>query len=192
MKILLATTNKKKIEEFNQMFKTIDIKFISLKDLNIDIESPEDHQTFKENALQKAKFYHEMTNMPVISDDSGIEVFELDNFPGVNSKRWMGDEDYEQKVNKLLEMLDGKDNSCQYKAAIAYVDKDQSIAFEGMVEGKLVKPDMSNPNAFGYDIGFYYEDKKDVFANLSLEFKNTISHRHRALEKFLNWYKNQK
>ena len=87
MKILLATTNKKKIEEFNQMFKTIDIEFVSLKDLNINIESPEDHQTFKENALQKAKFYHEMTNMPVISDDSGIELFELDNFPGVNSKR---------------------------------------------------------------------------------------------------------
>lgn len=189
MKILLATTNEKKVKEFNALFANLDVDFITLKDLNCDVESPEDGDTFEANALQKARFYYDMFHMPVISDDSGIEVNNLNNFPGVQSKRWMEDSTYDVKVEKLLSMLDGKDAACQYKAVIAFVDKNHEVTFDGALRGKLVHPDQNNKDAFGYDIGFWIEDKQDLISNLPLAYKNEVSHRAQALRKFLEWIK---
>lgn len=189
MKILLATTNEKKVKEFNALFKNLDVDFITLKDLNCTIESPEDGDTFAANALQKARFYFDMFHMPVISDDSGIEVDNLNNFPGIHSKRWMESSTYDVKVETLLSMLEGKDSSCQYKAVIAFVDANHEVTFEGMLRGKLVQPDKNNKEAFGYDLGFWVEDKQDLISNLPLAYKNEVSHRAKALKQFLEWMK---
>lgn len=189
MKILLATTNQKKIREYNNLFQDLDIEFITLKDLNCEIESPEDHETFAENALQKAQFYYDIFKLPTISDDSGIEVYELNNFPGVYSKRFMENSSYSDKVEELLKRLDGKDSSCQYHAVIAYVDGNTHKTFDGIFKGKLVAPDKNNQDAFGYDVGFFVEEKNALVSDLPLEYKNGVSHRSKALNAFVEWIK---
>lgn len=192
MKILLATTNEKKIKEYNNLFKGIDVDFITLKDLNCDLEAPEEKDTFEGNAIQKAQFYYDLFKLPTISEDAGLEVFALDGFPGIYSKRWMDGSSYDIKVEQLLNKLEGKDSSCQYKAVIAFVNGNQIKTFEGTYEGKLTTPDKNNKDAFGYDLGFYVESENSLLSDLPLEFKNDVSHRAKALEKFLEWIKTSK
>ena len=188
MKILIATTNKKKLREMKLMMNDID--FVTLDDLNISIESPEDHDTLQMNAIQKANFYYEMTKMPVIADDSGLEVFALDGFPGVKSKRWM-DGNYTDKTKRLMEMIGDKPTDSQYACAIAYVDGKDEVVFTGTWKGKLVEP-IYVEDVFGYDGGFFSPEFNKRASELTTDEKNALSHRGKAIEKFKKWFANKK
>ncbi|CAM9132286.1 RdgB/HAM1 family non-canonical purine NTP pyrophosphatase [Mycoplasma marinum] len=186
-KILIATQNKNKIKEYRQILPKMGLKLVTLADLNIDDESPENGKTFEENALQKAKFYYDLLKIPVISEDSGLEVDNLNGFPGVYSKRWMEHKNYEVKVNELIKRLGNKSNECRYVAAIAFYDGVTQKTFRGECLGKLVEP--TSNHGFGYDLGFWNEEKQNTLNELPSEFKNSISHRTKALKKMLEWLK---
>jgi len=121
--IVLATRNKKKVEGIQRIVKDIDIKVYSLYDFPDCPEVIEDGRTFEENAIKKAREVAKFTKMPTLSDDSGLEVFALDNKPGVFSARYAGkDADDTKNVKKLLsemEKLANSDRGARFVCVIA-------------------------------------------------------------------------
>ncbi len=188
LKILLATTSSHKIIEFKNLVSLSQqpITLLSLKQFkNCQDEAPETHDNFADNALQKANYYWNKYHLPVLCDDSGLEVFKLNHFPGVNSKRWLEKKGFNFKINELLKMLKNKDNSCQYVCALAYRDQNHQKVFIGTFAGKLVKP--QNNHGFGFDSGFFVEKYETTLENIQLETKNRISHRAIAFSQFTKW-----
>ena len=185
MKIILATHNDKKLEEIRLLFKDTDISFTSLKELGFNGEIEETGTTFKENAYQKAAFIHKLYKMPVVSDDSGLEVHALNNEPGIYSARY-ADGNYDTAMDKIIKRLEEKeDRSADFNCSICYIDENDEVHyFEHKCYGEIgyVK---DNGRAFGYDPIFYYQGKS--FASLSLEEKNKISHRGLAFKKFYDF-----
>ncbi|WP_127942634.1 non-canonical purine NTP pyrophosphatase [Mycoplasma sp. ATU-Cv-703] len=188
LKILLATTNAHKVEEFTALWKSYDPdqlagQLLILKSLP---EAPEEGASFAANAAFKARFYYELYRQPVLADDSGLEVQALGNFPGLYSRRWLKDAPFRVKSLALLAQLGSQDNSCRYRSAIAYCDQNGLRVFEGEVSGKLVVP--VGPDGFGFDPAFYLQSEQKVFAELDLASKNKISHRGRAFARFWNFW----
>lgn len=182
--IILATGNEHKAREFREMLPNIQI--LTLKDLDTSLTIVEDGTTFEENALKKARAVHEATGKAALADDSGIEVDALDGKPGVHSARWMGEETpYEIKNAKLIDLTEGKDKTARYVCAIAYVDADgQEYVCRGTVEGEIArKPE--GAGGFGYDPVFYYPPFGTTLADVSEDRKHSVSHRGKALQKFL-------
>ena len=187
--ILLATSNKGKLEEIKQILgNMVNLKFYTLADVkseNFDVE--ENGATFRENAFIKAKTYAEKFGFVTLADDSGLEVDHLKGAPGVRSARYAAsgakDSDLYNKILKELNGVPSEKRTARFKCAICLYDpKDSSCVFsEGICEGTIAtKP--SGRNGFGYDpifIPFGYEPK--TIAELESEIKNSISHRGRAL-----------
>lgn len=184
-KLIIASNNKKKIEELKDIMKEYNIEILSLKDINIDIDVEEIGHTFKENALIKALEINKITNLPVISDDSGLEVVSLNNEPGIYSARYAGlQKNDEDNIDLLLENIKGKVNrQAQYVCAIALViDQDNYYIEEGYLKGEIINV-RKGSNGFGYDPIFYLPEYKQTTAQISSELKNKISHRAIALKK---------
>ena len=181
--ILIATHNKGKARELKEAFSSLPCDFISLDDLNVKEDCEETQDTFVGNALQKADFYHDLTGYPTISDDSGLEVVALDNAPSVYSARWTG-EHADDKTNcaKLVEELNKKgvaSSDAKYVSAMAFVDDGQTVTAIGVLEG-IVKNVPSGHNGFSYDPYFYVDGKS--IGDMTLEEKNKISHRSKAIK----------
>lgn len=192
-KIIIATSNMHKLEEFKRMLEPLGYEVISLKDLTQHIDIIENGTTFAENALIKARCVHDALHLPVISDDSGIECDCLDKGPGVYSARFMGeDTPYTIKnqfiINKAKET--GK-RDCAYVCMIAYIDeKGNEHVFEGRVCGK-VHTSQEGENGFGYDPMFFYPPMQKTWAQIPMEEKNQVSHRGIALRQFLTFLKGE-
>ena len=180
MKIVIATNNKNKVKEFKSMFK--DVEFLSLSDINYTKEIVEDGKTFEENALIKARQIASELNVIAISDDSGLEVDALNGAPGIYSARYAGTHNDEDNNRLLLKNLKGIENrNARYVCAICVCQPNLDYRIvRGTVEGKIID-ERRGENGFGYDPYFYVEEFKKTFAEVSLEQKNTISHRARAL-----------
>ena len=164
--IVLATGNKGKIREFSEAFSHLSIDCVPVKAV-ISIEEPEETgTTFMENALLKARYYAKATNRPCLADDSGITVDALNGAPGVYSARYAGRHGY---VCAL---------------ALVYPDG-REVTAEGYCDG-LVQDEPKGENGFGYDPYFYVPEFKKTMAELSIEEKETISHRGRALRELIN------
>ncbi|MCS7244629.1 MAG: RdgB/HAM1 family non-canonical purine NTP pyrophosphatase [candidate division WOR-3 bacterium] len=183
MKILISSRNKHKIEEIKNFFKDFkDIEFLSLEDISLDIQIEETGKTLLENALIKAKKVHEITGMPVISDDSGIFIEALGGFPGVHSAEFQkGNPDY---LEKILELMKDKENrSAYFHCVIVFINNNgESHVFEGKVEGEIGFQ-IRGDKGFGYDPIFYYKPIGKTFGEIEMEVKNKISHRAIALKK---------
>ena len=190
MNIILASNNINKLKEMQNKLNKYEMNVISQKEAGFDIEIEETGTTFIENATLKATKIYELSNMPVIADDSGLEIDFLDGAPGVYSHRFAGpnatDEDRINKVLELLKNVPEANRTARFKCAICYINKDgEKHLFEGVAEGKIgFEPKGSN--GFGYDPIFICEEDK-TFAELTGEEKNKISHRGRAIEKFINF-----
>ncbi|MDD7467728.1 MAG: RdgB/HAM1 family non-canonical purine NTP pyrophosphatase [Floccifex porci] len=182
--IWIATSNQHKVEEFKKMLPEYNVK--CLKDLDQKIEIIENGTTFEENAICKAKSLYDVLHQPVISDDSGIEVDAMDKKPGVYSARWMGENtSYEIKNQAIIDAVKGKVKTARYVCVIAYIDEmGNAHTYRGEVEG-LIHSCPVGENGFGYDPIFYYPPFHTTLANVSDEMKNSISHRGKALELFL-------
>ena len=181
--IVLATGNKGKIREFSEAFSHLSIDCIPVKEV-VTIEEPEETgTTFMENALLKARYYAKATNRPCLADDSGITVDALNGAPGVYSARYAGRHGDDNANNeKLIRELQGKSNRTgYYVCALALVYPDgREVTAEGYCDG-LVQDEPKRENGFGYDPIFYLPEYGCTSAELSMEEKNKISHRGKAL-----------
>ena len=185
-KIVIATSNEKKLEEIKRLLSSLPIEIIPQS--NFGVKSCEEpFNTFIENALVKARFASKHTKLPVIADDSGLCVESLGGQPGILSARFAGAKKNDNDNNeKLLNNLENKNNRrAHYYCAIVFIRNDldpQPIITEGIWHGEILKEGKGN-NGFGYD-PIFKDFKTDLSAaELSPELKNRISHRGQALQK---------
>ena len=190
MDIILASNNKNKLVEMKEKLSKYDMNVISQKEAGYNIDVEETGTTFRENAVLKAEAIYKISKMPVIADDSGLEIDSLNGAPGVYSHRFAGpnstDEDRINKVLELLENVPEQEKTARFKTAICYIDKNGTRhIFEGIAEGKIGLEPKGN-NGFGFDPIFICEKNK-TFAELTREEKNEISHRGKAIERFIKF-----
>ena len=186
MKIVLATHNHDKEIELKHSLRGLDVEICSLSEYPDIDEIDETGATLLENSLLKANTVHDLTGLPVIADDTGLEVDALDGAPGVYSARFSGvNATYEDNVNKLLSVMEDVPDdmrSARFRTVISFVDETQELWTEGFIEGRITENARGNMG-FGYDPVFYVPRLKKTFAELSTAEKNKISHRGLALQK---------
>lgn len=182
MKFLIASHNKNKIIEFKDILKDTDIELISLSDLKDNEDIEETGETFVDNALLKAKHFSLKHNLPVISDDSGLEVKYLKNAPGIYSARYSGKGDKANNI-KLLEELKGiNDRVARFICVIAlYYPNGEHSTFKGIFDG-FISLSPKGDNGFGYDPIFIPNGYMQTLAELDPSIKAKISHRAKALQ----------
>ena len=184
-KIIFATGNEGKMKEVRMILEDLGLPVLSLKDAGITADVEENGTTFEENAQIKAKAIMEMTGALVLADDSGLEVDALDKEPGIYSARYMGhDTSYHIKNQNILDRLEGKvgeERSARFVCAIAAAFPDGRVLItRGTMEGQIGYEEKGE-NGFGYDPIFYLPEYQCYSAELSLEEKNKLSHRGKAL-----------
>ncbi len=192
-KILIATSNKGKIKEFEEIFK--DFEILSLKDieklLNKKINIDENKNTFKENALEKARgLYNQVGEDYIcIADDSGISIDALDGFPGVHTARWMDADDHTKNLCLLEKLKDIKkeDRKCHYTTVIALKYRNIEKIFEYTLDG-IVSTNTRGDNGFGFDEIFELKNGKTL-AEISIDEKNKISPRKKDLDQLREYLK---
>ena len=182
MKIVFATSNPHKLQELNAICEGSVIEFVLP---NEGFAPVENGSTFEENAIIKAKAICEKAGCLVLADDSGLEIDYLDKEPGVYSARYMGeDTPYTIKNNKLIERLDGvekEDRTARFVCVIAAAFPDGKVwTTRGTMEG-YIGYEEKGENGFGYDPIFFLDEFGCSSAELSMEEKNKISHRGKAL-----------
>lgn len=187
-KIVIATKNKGKVREMKDAFAHLPVEVV---DLSVFGELPnaiEDGETFADNAAIKARFYMEKTGCACLADDSGLEVAVLGGRPGVYSSRFAGynAEDWanNQKMLEELCIADVEESPANYRCSLCFVDTDGTrITADGRCDG-VVRKIPHGKNGFGYDPYFYTNEYAGrTMAELTMEEKNRISHRGRALRK---------
>ena len=194
MQIVLATHNKGKMSEINNLLSS-SYEVLTLDHFPNIKEIPETGKTLKENAFIKARTVFEMTGLPSLADDTGLEVEALGGEPGVFSARYAGEQaSYQDNCEKLLKNMmrvPKEDRKAKFRTVLAYKDDNRELSCDGSVKGEIAKSPKGS-FGFGYDSVFYYPPLEKTFAELSEEEKNSISHRGRALRKFLLLFNDKK
>lgn len=183
MNILLATKNINKHREISKILNdTGNFHQAIYKEDLLDVV--EDKNTILENAQKKAHEIYDHYQVPVISDDSGLFVNSLDGMPGLHSKRYAGENATDlQNIDKLLaNLIEEEDRSAYFQTVLYFYDGVTEISTDGILEGMITKKPRGT-NGFGYDSIF--ENKGKTLAELSLEEKNSISHRKIATNKMI-------
>lgn len=187
MDICFATNNVKKLEEVRHLLEP-DFRVKSLAEIGCREELPETGDTLEDNSLEKASYVWKHYGIACFADDTGLEVEALGGEPGVYSARYAGPErSNEANIALVLEKLKNKNNRrARFRTVITWVSEKGSARFEGVVEGEILH-EKSGEKGFGYDPVFRPEGEQRSFAQMSMEEKNTISHRGRALKKFIDF-----
>ena len=195
MKILLASNNKHKYQEFSNILKGYEI--ITPRDLNDDFEVDETGTTLEENSFLKASYYHQKYDYDVISDDTGLFCDGIDGMPGVYSARYasLGTSKtfHDDALNrqKLINELEGKDKKAYFKTIICLYCKNGDVYyFDGIVNGEILDTN-KGLNGFGYDSLFYSYELGKTFGEATEEEKNNVSHRARAAFKLKSFLENK-
>lgn len=188
--IIIASGNKGKIKETQEILN--EFKIIPMSEIEIDIDIEEDQDTFEGNAIKKAEEIAKKINGKMcIADDSGIEIEYLDGFPGVYTKRWHKGTDRERNL-AIIEKLNGVSKECRkikFITAMAISDGENTIVETGKIEGYVAKSPIGD-NGFGFDEIFELEDGRTL-AEISDKEKNEISARRKALELLKNKMKDK-
>jgi XTP/dITP diphosphohydrolase len=184
--LVLATHNIHKQTEMNFILSRLGVTVIGL-DQFPEIKSIEETgTTLIENALIKARTVHEITGLPSLADDTGLEVDALNGAPGVYSARYAGENaTFDDNVNKMLIALNGipyDKRKARFRTVLAFVDSNSELSEDGVIEGRIIN-EARGKDGFGYDPIFQPERYDITFAEMTPEEKNRISHRARALEK---------
>lgn len=185
LRLVFATHNTYKAREIQSIMpQGVDI--LSLEDIGCEEEIPETGDTLEENALLKARYVWEKFGMNCFADDTGLLVDVLEGEPGVYSARYAGPQkDVNDNMDLLLSKLDQKENrTARFKTAMALILHGDEHVFVGTVEGRITHKKRGS-KGFGYDPVFEPEGQQKTFAEMSLEEKNTMSHRARAMEKMI-------
>ncbi len=184
--IVLATNNKNKVKELKELLRDSPVEIKCVADYGPLPEVVEDGETFEENAYKKAHHYARILGLPCLADDSGLVVEALDGRPGVHSARYAGENatDFE-KCDKLLKEMLGKNNrkACFECVLSLATPGGPALTWEGSCEG-VITEERHGESGFGYDPVFYYPEFGKTFAEVSMEEKNRVSHRGRALHEF--------
>lgn len=192
-RIILATRNKGKIVEINRLFAGSGVEFAGLGEFPGVPDAVEDGETFEENALKKAKLVYEHTGVPVLSEDSGLEVEVLGRRPGIRSARYAGDgASDEENMRRLLAELRGlpsEQRTAKFVSVFCLYSSRQVLFFEGEVRGHVLEEPRGS-SGFGYDPVFVPLGYRESFAELGPDVKNSISHRANAIAK-LRGYLNE-
>ena len=187
-KIVIATKNAGKVRELKDAFAHLPVEVVALSEFGQLPNAIEDGETFAENAAIKAKFYMEKTGCACLADDSGLEVAVLGGRPGVYSSRYAGynAEDWanNQKMLEELCIADVEESPANYRCSLCFADTDGTLlTADGRCDG-VVRKIPHGKNGFGYDPYFYTNEYAGrTMAELTMEEKNRISHRGRALRK---------
>lgn len=184
--LLLATTNRHKLEEYRAIFSDLPLKLLSLRDVHLDLDVEETGQTFAENAELKARAYAQAAGMLCLADDSGLEIDALGGAPGVLSARFAGKEtSYAERFRLILAQLQGlpeERRTARFRCAIALAEPSgYSRVVEGVIEG-VIADRPRGEHGFGYDPIFLVPELRKTMAELTPEQKKRISHRGRAAQ----------
>lgn len=184
-KLLLATGSRHKLAELRELLRLDRAVLVSLEDVGIVDEAPEEADTFRENALSKARFYSQQSGMPTLADDSGLEVDALGGGPGVRTRRYAGEMATDEENNaKLLRELAGvaqERRTARYVCVLAFLQEPgaEPLFAQGVFEGRVAFAPRG-AGGFGYDPIF--EPATEVpgsrtVGQLSAAEKNAVSHR---------------
>ena len=188
--LVLASSNENKVREIREMMPD-GFEVLSMRDLNLHATKEETGNTFEENAKIKAEDIASMTDYPVFSDDSGLEIDALGGFPGIHSARFMEGHSYQEKCEEILHRLEGKENrKARFVTAMVYFDKKNGIekTFFGVNEGKIISSyPKGEQNGFGYDPIFFSDDLMMTFGEADSVKKDEVSHRGRALREMIQY-----
>lgn len=188
--MIFATNNQNKLKEMKRILSDFEIR--GLKESNIEIEVDEDQDTFYGNALKKAKEIYEVAHEPVIADDSGLCIPILNDWPGVLTHRFLGEEATEiDRNNAILDKMKnyrGEDRTAHFICQLVYYDG-EILEAKGVVKGKIAL-ERRGENVFGFDEIFELESGK-TYAELTLEKKNEISARAQAARELYEKLKNK-
>ena len=185
--LVFATNNRHKMEEVASKING-KLKLLSLADIGCFDDIAETGLTFRENASIKSNYIFKKYNLDCFGDDSGLEVDALHGEPGIYSARYAGKyNDHEANINKVLVKLkDNLDRKARFKTVISLIWNGEEHYFEGAVEG-IIRRERSGVAGFGYDPIFEPDGYETTFAEMSMEQKNAISHRARAVEKLISF-----
>ncbi len=195
MKIVAATNNKHKLEEFKSLLKPLNIEIFPMSEIPNCILPVEDGVTFEENAIIKAMYVSKMSNGLAFSDDSGIVVDTLNGAPGIYSARYAGENatDLANLEKLIIDMKNCENRKAKFVCVIALTNKDKLIeTFYGEVCGTLAKSSQNGECGFGYDPIFILDGYDKSFAVLGDEIKSKISHRATASKKFIAYLNKHK
>jgi XTP/dITP diphosphohydrolase len=185
-RLLIATTNRHKLEELEAILWDVPFQLCSLQDVGVEMDVEETGQTFAENATIKARAYAKATGLLCLADDSGLEIDALGGAPGVYSARFAGRETpYEERFRIILEKmqgLTGSQRSARFRCAIAVAEPTGFCrVVEGTIEGRIADRPRGE-HGFGYDPIFLVPGLEKTTAELLPGQKNWISHRARAAQ----------
>jgi len=188
VKLVFATHNQNKVKEIKELLPQ-SIELIGLNDLGLKEEIPETGETLEENSLIKASVVYKKFSLPSFADDTGLEVRSLNNSPGVRSARYAGKQkSSSDNIDLLLSELSDKTNrDAQFRTVITlYLQLNVFHQFEGKVTGRIIY-ERKGAQGFGYDPVFIPDGYDKTFAEMPLSEKNRISHRAKALRKFIDF-----
>ena len=188
MKVVIATHNKDKLKELKKGLSNLPFNLLDLSSFPEIGEIIEDGETLKDNALIKAKAVYNLTGIPAIADDTGLEVDALGGNPGVYTARFAGKNcSYMDNVNKMLKVMKNIkefDRGAIFKTVMAFYDGKKELFSEGIVRG-IIAQEKKGLAGFGYDSIFYVVEEGKTFAEMTIEKKNIISHRGRAINNLM-------
>ena len=189
MKIIFATNNRHKIDEIRSALPQ-NFSIVTLKEADIDIDIPEPHNSLQDNAAEKTRTIYQLTQTTCFSEDTGLEVYSLNNEPGVHSARYAGDEkSFDKNIEKLLfHLKNSPDRNARFRTVICLILDEKEYFFEGICEGEIIA-ERRGIQGFGYDPIFIPTGSGKTFAEMGIEEKNLFSHRKKATDKlvaFLN------
>lgn len=189
IEIVFATNNPNKLLEVQSQMPD-GIKLISLENIGCIEEIPETQKTIRANAIQKADYIKSKYNLDCFADDTGLEVEVLNGAPGVHSARYAGPEKKaDNNIRKLIDTLKNEENrKAQFRTVVALHFKGELRIFEGVCKGVITKVARGS-DGFGYDPIFKPTGYQKTFGELSLEEKNSISHRGLAISKVITFFK---
>ncbi len=186
--LVIATHNQGKLQEFKELMKDLPIQLKCLADFEKMEEPEETGKTFAANAKLKASYYAKKTGMVCIADDSGLEVQALEGAPGVRSARYAGEEATDEENNQLLlhNMKFQVKRTCRFRCALAVVQPDGKVLYEtdGSCEGMLLHEPLGT-EGFGYDPLFWSTELHKGMGEATMQEKNKISHRGKAIRKLV-------
>lgn len=189
LKLVFATNNKNKIKEIKHLLNN-SLELLSLDDISCLDDIPETAETIEGNAIQKAQYVYEKYGYNCFADDTGLEIQALNDEPGVYSARYAGEQkDPEMNMNKVLEKLKNVSNrNARFKTVIALIIDGNLTCFEGIVEGEITHS-KGGSEGFGYDPIFMPKGYNKTYSEMSLDIKNTMSHRAIATKKLIAFLK---
>jgi len=191
-KICFATNNQHKLAEVRKQLAGSEFDVVSLKEIGCFDELPETQDTLEGNSWQKADFVFRKFGIACFADDTGLEVEALNGAPGVHSAYYGGEQrSSDANIQLLLDNLHNKQSrSAQFRTIITFIEPTGIHTFEGIVRGTILT-EKKGSQGFGYDPVFQPEGYNRSFAEMSMDEKNVLSHRGRAVAKFVSFLLNR-